>query len=362
MNAERAHRLRRMAGLLAIGVLGALLLLLPRWGGLRLKALVDADQTFRLSTATGGQHSWSLRAGWPAEGEALVREQVLRFERSDLVELAIDPELRPGQAVQEGQIVAWLRSPADARAQAENEALRAQLEAQRALLQAGGRPEEIAEATRRVGLARAAWEGHQPELTRVRALHAQGAASAAELEATELQDHLLALEIQVAEAAREVVGSPARPEALAAVDAELAALDARAAELASRLEGSVVRSPITGLLEMGGRNVVLRVYDLDPVYLRMALPERERHQIRVGSTVRFSTPAVSQVEFTGAVVDIGEDAVASELGGQIFWVSAEIANPELLLRSGMSGVARIDLHDPRGLLDATWREWMGFGP
>jgi hypothetical protein len=358
--APRDRHLRRALGLAALGALLLLALLLPRWGGLREKALVDADQTFRLGSVAEGQYSWSLRKGWPAEGEALVREQVLQIERSDLVEMEINPELRPGQVVEQGQMVASLRSGRDARLQAEIASLRAELDAQRALLGAGGRPEEIEEARRQVRLAQAAWDGHQPELARVRALHAEGAASDAEQEAVEVQDRLLEMGLQVAQARLGVIGSSARPEALAAVDAQIAALDARAAELAARLAGQIVRSPITGLLEMGGRRMVLRVYDLDPVYLRLAIPERERHRIEVGTPVRFATPAVARTEFSGAIVDIGEDADTVN-GAQVFWVSVEVPNPGLLLRSGMSGVARLELAGHSGPLAALWSELMGFG-
>lgn len=361
LRANGSARIRQAAGIGAILLLVIMAFGIPRWGGLRLKAVVDADQTFRLTTLAAGNHQWSLRSGWAAEGEALVREQLLEFERSDLVELAINPELKPGVVVEEGQIVARLRSPRDERRLTEIEALQDELEAQRDLLTAGLRAEEIEEARQRVLLAQAAWEGHQTELGRVRRLHGEGAVSDAELEAVEVQDRLLALEREVANAALQVARSSARPEAIQAVEARLAAAQARADELASRLAEETIRSPITGLLEMGGRRVVLRVYDLDPVYLRMAVPEADRHRVTVGASVRFHSTAVSRTEYAGQVVDISEDA-ATVNGSQVFWVSAEVPNPDTRLRSGMTGVSRIELQDSgRGLFTTLWSELMGFG-
>jgi multidrug efflux pump subunit AcrA (membrane-fusion protein) len=359
---RRLNGLRRAVGLAAILLLGILALLAtPQWGDMRQKALVDADQTFRLNSLEGGVHGWSLRSGWPAEGEALVREQVLELERSDLVELEIDPSLSPGDEVQEGQEVAWLRSPRDERRLTELQAMRSELEAQLDLLGAGQRPEEVAEARQRVRLAQAAWEGHQLELERIRRLHGDNAVSSAELEQAEVQDRLLALELEVAKAARRVTESSARPEEIQGVQAQIEGLEARISELEGRLAGLTIRSPITGLLEMGGRRVVLRVYDLDPVYLRIALPEADRHRMMVGAPVRFRSPAVANTIFEGSVVDISEDA-ATVNGGQVFWVSAEVPNTSLLLRSGMSGVARIELDvHRRGLLAGLWDELMGFG-
>lgn len=342
-------------------VLLVLAVVMPQWGGMRQKALVDADQTFRVSSLENGGHQWSLRSGWPAEGEALVREQALQLERSDLVEFVIEPSLSPGDVVQEGQVVARLRSPRDERRLAELDSLRTRLAAQHELLTAGKRDEKIEEKRQQVRLVRAAWEGHQPGLLRVQRLHEQGAVSDAELEQAEVQDRLLALELEVASASLDLVDAAARPEALQALQSRMDAVEARANELEDRLAGETIRSPITGLLEMGGRRVVLRVYDLDPVYLRIALPEADRHRMRVGAPVRFRSPAVADTIFEGSVVDISEDA-ATVNGGQVFWVSAEVPNSSLLLRSGMSGVARIELEVPRrGMLTSLWDELMGFG-
>jgi hypothetical protein len=362
MGHRRTDRLRRVVGLAAIVVLVLLAAVLPHWGGLRQKAVVDADQTFRLYALDAGVHRWSLRSGWAAEGEALMREQILELERSDLVELEIDPGLSPGDVVQEGQVVAWLRSPRDERRLSELQAMLAELEAQRDLLKAGQRVEEITEARQRVRLATAAWEGHQSELERVRRLHGEGALSDAELEQAEVQDRLLSLEREVAQAALTVAGSSARPEAMQAAQARIDATAARVAELEHRLDGETIRSPITGLLEMGGRRVVLRVYDLDPAYLRIALPEADRHRLNVDTPVRFRAQAVADQVFEGVVVDVSEDA-ATVNGAQVFWVSAEVPNPDLLLRSGMTGVAQIELEVARrGFFGALWDELMGFGP
>ncbi len=361
-SARRSAALRQVLGLGSLGLLVLMALFIPRWGGLRQKAIVEAEHTFRLGALSEGQHQWSLRSGWAAEGEALVREQLLQMERSDLVELEINPALSPGDAVEKGQVVAWLRSPRDRRRLQEVQALRDELVAQQALLQAGQSAEEVAEARQRLELARATWEGHQPQLERARRLAQEDALSTAELETAEVQDELLRLEVDVARAALDVARASARPEAIDAVSARIAAAEARMGELEDRLYGQTIRSPIAGMLEMGGRRVVLRVYDLDPVYLRMAIPEADRHRVRVGAPLRFHSPAVTDTEFQGQVVDISEDAAGLN-GAQVFWVSAEVPNPDLALRSGMSGVVRVDLEGSRrGFLSSVWSEIMGYGP
>jgi len=351
---------RRLVGALALLVLLLMAIFVPRWGGLRQKAVVEAARTFRLTSIEPGGHQWSLRDGWPAEGQALVREQVMQFERSDLVELELNPDLSPGDQIEEGQVLAWVRSPRDQRRMAELEAMRAELEAQRALLQAGGRREEVEEARRALAVAQAAWKGNLPQLERSQKLAAEGAISEAELEAAEVNHRLLELEAELASAALAVARSSARPEALAAVEAQVTALDARIGELEDRVTGKTIRSPIAGMLEMGGRRVVLRVYDLDPVYLRIAIHEAHRHELEVGSPVRFHTPSVPGTTYSGEVVDVSEDA-ANLNGLQVFWVSARVENPGFRLRSGMTGVTWLELDAGRGLLSYVWDVLTGNG-
>jgi len=348
-----------LAGLAAIAALILLALLLPRWGELRLRAVVEAGQTFNLAAIGQGSYEWTLRDGRPARGQGIIRQRVLRFERSDLVELELFPELSNGDLVTDGQQLASFHSPRTVRRLAELMALRESMGAERALLEAGGRPEEVREARARLNLAEAAREGELPQLERIRALAEQGLVTDAELEAAELDDQIAAMEIELARAALAVTRSSARPEALAAVDAEIASLDARVTELDGLLDENRIECPIEGILEIGGNRNVLRVYAIDDVYLRIPIPEASRYRVHIGDEVRFQTPSHPRKTFLGDVVDLGENAINLN-GAQIFWASAVIDNSGHDLRSGMTGVVMLKLHgEGEGMARSMWRELLG---
>jgi len=350
---------RTLAGIAAVVVLILLALLLPRWGDLRLRAVVEAGHTFNLASIGGGSYEWTLRDGRPARGQGIIRQRVLRFERSDLVELELVPELSNGDLVSPGQQLASFHSPRTQRRLIEMMAMRDSVGAERALLEAGGRPEEVREARARLNLAEAAREGELPQLERIRALAAEGLVTAAELEAAELDDQIRAMEIELARAELAVTRSSARPEALAAVDGEIASLDARVAEFDGLLEENRIECPIGGVLEIGGNRNVLRVYDIDEVYLRIPIPEASRFRVHIDDPVRFETPSHPRRTFSGEIVDLGENAINLN-GAQIFWASAAIDNAEHDLRSGMTGVAMLTLHgEGEGMMRSVWRNLVG---
>jgi hypothetical protein len=308
-----------------------------------------------------GEYTWNLLDALPARNQTPVVHRHVQFDRGELVELELAPELKTGTAVVPDQELAFLESPALVRELNELMGERDALAAELALLKAGGRPEEVTEAQRRVELAQALQEGEQPELERIRALHKEKMISDAELELVELQDETRRLEMELAKAQVAVVSGPARPEALKALEAQIAVLDAGLAELESVLEAYVIHSPISGTLEMGGSTNILRVYDLDEVYLRIPISQSARYSVELGSTVQFRTSACPDEHFEGTLVDLGENAINLN-GRQVFWGSARVENPEHLLRPGMTGTVVVAAEESGpGLARSLWEAVTGVG-
>ncbi len=353
---------RLAAGLLALGILIVLSFVIPRWGAVHQRAVVEAGRTFRLGSEQAGVYSWTLREGSPARGQGTVQEHTVQFRRSELVQMELAPDLANGVAIREGQILATFSSPRLEATAEELRALRDSLVAEQALLASGARPEEIQASRAKLELAEATRAGEQPQLERIRALAAEGLVTDAELDAAELLDQVRALEIDLARAEVAVARSSARPEALASFDAQIAAVDAQITELEVLLEAYVIRSAIDGILEIGGgRRGVLRVYDIDVVYLRIPIPQAQRHRIELGDPVSFRTPADAERIFDGFIVDLGENALNLN-GQQIFWASAEIDNAGHRLRSGMTGEVEIEMQGGQlGLIGTLWREIVGYG-
>jgi hypothetical protein len=334
-----------------------------RLGGgteLQQRALVLANQTFTLSAVGPGQYAWSLEDSGSAVGPGIVSEKVIRFDQSDLVELTLEEGVQSGVVVAAGAIVARVKTPRNERKRLQLEASKEALSQNKALLAAGARPEEVQQASRNRDLAVARREQNRAELDRVRGLVEQAAASEAELQALELTDKVLAQEIAVAEAAIQVARSSARPEALAALDAQIRAAESGLAEIEAVQSQDELTSPIGGVVSLGGSidgTTLLRVQDVASVYVRMPVPMVDRPRIQTGSAVQFDTAAQPGRAFSGVVTDVS--ASASTLNGyQVFWATAKVENRDGALRPGMMGDVRVELQGG-GTWSAIWRRVTG---
>ena len=351
---------RLVVGIAALIALGLMAVFLPRIGGLRQKAVVEAGRTFSFRDLESGRYTTNLRDGAPARGQGMVNQQILQFQRSELLDMELTPGLENGSQVTAGDVLATIRSPRMDRQLSELKANRLSLEATRDLLAAGGRPSEVREARRELELAQATRDGELPQLERLQALAAEDLVSAAELEAAELQDEIRRLEIELARASLAVVQSSARPEELAALDAEIDAVDSRLTEIELLVGEGSIKSPIDGILEVGGRTTLLRVYDIETVYLRIPIPEADRYRVEMGDKVEFVTPSISSETFVGEIIELGENATNLN-GMQIFWASAQVPNETGILRSGMTGTVNVQLSGKgkRGLLSTLFHEAVG---
>lgn len=343
-----AWRLRQAVGLVAAFALGGLGLVVATPGGVRGVGVVAADQTFRFTGAGAGRYMWTLESGRPAAGSGVVRERSLQIERSELLEASVAPGLATGDVVPADATIAELASGrADLRV-IELMAGRAQITAERALLLAGGRPEAIEAARRGVDLAQAKAAEVRASLERMRALIGTGAVSDEEVQAAELADTAAVRAVAVATSLADAAEKPARAEEIAAIDARLAAADARVAEVEAQVEGRHVRTPIRGVVEVGG-DALVRVYDLDPVYVRVGLPVAARADVRPGGHARFQSSGAPGRRFDGEVAEVAESIAFDSAGNGILYVTIEVANPDHALSAGMVGTAEMD-HD---------RAWLG---
>ena len=343
-----------IAGLLSIGVVAA------TWGNdLHQPAVVEAARTYELVSDDNGRYRASLLDGRRARGPGLASQRVLAFDRDDMVQVDVLSDLQSGMRVKVGQPLAQVRSVASERGLASLRAKRDAMAAERALLSAGERTSMVEEGRQRLRLAEAIRAQEAPTLARLQSLAASGAISSEELEQAQLLDQVRQVEIQVARASMQVASSSARPEALAALDAQVAAIDAQILGFEERIADTVLSSPIDGVLEIGGHDAILRVYELDAAYLRFPIPEAARARVRVGDGAYFTTPSAPQ-DFNGTVVEISE--VATVLHGRsVFLATARVENPQLHLRAGMTGETEVVLRPGRGMVLSLWDELVGKG-
>jgi multidrug efflux pump subunit AcrA (membrane-fusion protein) len=152
------------------------------------------------------------------------------------------------------------------------------------------------------------------------------------------------------QAARErydMAQSGTRLEDKQAASAQLSAATAQMAEAKKRLADCQLRAPISGYIGMRQIDVgvtvapgvpVISVVDLDPVKVRVGIPESEVGKVREGSPAIVSIPSLAGRQFEGRVEAI---AAASDPASRTYVTKIVISNPKHVLRAGMVSEALI---------------------
>ncbi len=328
--------MRKIAGFAAVAILITIGARLPSWDKQHYPAEVRASREFSISSIEPGRYLWSLRDGSAPLGDGLLEERMLVFDRSDLVEIRIEAGVTTGATINEGHRVAVLRSTKTSQGLEELNATRRSLSAEKSLVLAGGPSEAINAAEERVLAAEANREAESARLERIRILAENGLVSEIELEVAEKEDRASRAEIDVAKAEVIVASAPARPEALARLDAELDRVNASITELESLRDEASIISPIRGVVEIGGPRAELSIKDIETVFLRIAVPEAQRAAFEVGDVLKFRTPAIPKHSFDAQLAAIADTSTMVD-GIQFFWMTAAVDNGDHLLRSGVTG-------------------------
>jgi multidrug resistance efflux pump len=190
------------------------------------------------------------------------------------------------------------------RARARSAAARARLE----LVQAGARPEELAEA---------------------------------------------AAELQRAEASQQLLQRGTRPEDLAEAAAHLAELRAQLHEIAVHLEEAVVRAPERAVVEVvsvrkgdlvAPNQTVVSVLRTDDLWVKVYVSEVDLPRLSLNQTVQVTIDAYPSWACTGTVEQIAAKCEflprnvqsIEERQHQVFGVKVRVANPDGVFKSGMA--------------------------
>jgi RND family efflux transporter MFP subunit len=141
-------------------------------------------------------------------------------------------------------------------------------------------------------------------------------------------------------------------------------------EAEKRLGDTRLRAPISGFVGMrridvgdtvGTGTPVLSVLDLNPIKVRVAIPEAEIGKVHEGARATVTIPSLDARQFEGKVETVG---VAADPASRTYAVKIAVPNPERVLRAGMVSQARIFspamvnaltvpgdaiVHDPQGV-------------
>ena len=227
---------------------------------------------------------------------------------TEIAGLTLRFDLREGDVVQQGKTVVAQLKATDlelALAEAEAELTRARETARK--LKRGLRPEEIEE--KREVQERQTWvEKYTKDLERAKSLQNTRAMSASDYDLAE--GTYLAAKAQYARTLQSlrVAELGSRPEDIAAAEAEVQRLEAKAKRLREDIQKTTIRSPVSGFitqrytevgqwLERGGK--VVDLVDLRMVLIRVPIHEKDMSRVRVGDEATIGLDALPHNRLLG---------------------------------------------------------------
>ena len=297
--------------------------------GCRGKAPAAADQPVPVQVRLPKQVTQQISVHASGEVEANVTA-LCAFQIAGRVSRVLVEE---GQQVRKGQLLAEL-DPADyqngydaARAQAEQAAAVDQK------AQAGLRSQELEQA--RIDFAQ-----QQDQYNRMKFLYEHKSMAANDFNKVEAA-------YKAAEQRYRMAQEGTRAEDRQAVRAQSRAAVAQLHQAQKKLSDTHLLAPVAGLIGMkridvgnsvGSGTPVLSVLDLNPVKVRVAIPEAEIGKVHLGARALVIIPSLGGQQFEGKVDAVG---VAADAASRTYTVKIAVANKNHLLKAGMVAEARI---------------------
>ena len=238
-----------------------------------------------------------------------------------------------GQAVNKGQVLAELDATDYRNAY---DAAQAQADAAQAVdrkAQQGPRAQELEQA-------RIDYEQWQDQYNRMKFLYDHKSLPANDFKKIEAG-------YQAAQQRYDMARQGTRVEDKQAASGQFHAAAAQMHEAQKRLGDTRLRAPISGFVGMkridvgdtvGAGIPVISVLDLNPVKVRVAIPESEIGKVQQGSRATVSIPSLGDRKFEGKVETVG---VAADPASRTYAVKVAVPNPDRLLRAGLVSEARI---------------------
>ncbi len=276
------------------------------------------------------------------------RAQAVARTDGEILEVLV----REGELVSRDQVLARTSSWEQENGVNSTEAQLGGAEAQLNKLLAGAKAEEIDLAQKQVDSARSSLALSKGALDRADALLKTGTSTQKSFdEARSTYEEDLA-NLAVAEAQLELVRSEATPEELAVAQSDVDRLKTELAFRRDEMERTSIRAPMDGRVVTPNLDLLrgkylrtgeslIEIERAEVIKASIAVPEADIGLIKVGATVRLKAWGDSDREILGVVESVGSAAV-EQTSGSVVQVLASFDNTDGLLRSNMTGYAKID--------------------
>jgi HlyD family secretion protein len=289
------------------------------------------------------------------QGVVEIHQRVLGFQLPGRLATL---DVRRGQIVRTGQILARLDDTLE-RPQRDGQAAQvAAAKAQLDLVQAGARGQEIRAAEAEVRAAQAAETTARDTAQRARTLHAAGASTPQQLDDAEGALSRATAEREANEQRLAVTRAGARSQEIRGAQARLDVARAALALSDARLGDHVLRAPMDGAILdthaepgeiLGAGGAVATLGATDRPYVDLFVPEGNIGEARVGQRAEVHVDSLPGRAFTGAVEDVGERTEFTprylfspkERPNLVVRVRVDLQDPEHRLRAGLPAMGRL---------------------
>jgi multidrug resistance efflux pump len=300
-----------------------------------------------------GGLAWAAFLPYPFEvgGEFTVQPLERAEARSRTDGEIIEINVREGDRVEAGDVMAVLSNWDELRDVAVNEADRAKLRAELAALTAGASPEQVEVARRAVATAELRVRSAQRALERDQALFDAGTIPEATLEDSRAAHDLAVANRDEAQAALAVVTAPPRQPQVDSLNAALARNEEELAFSRLLLEYTNIRAPVDGqvvssldetplgaFLATGG--LFAELEDNRVVIAEVEVPETTISEVGIGAPAELRLWSDPQTPIEGTVRSVAPRAEERDFGW-IIRVQVEVPNPDGHLAANMTGFAKI---------------------
>jgi len=289
------------------------------------------------------------------QGVVEIHERVLGFQLPGRLATL---EVRRGQTVRAGQVLARLDDTLE-RPQRDGQAAQvAAAQAQLDLLQAGARGQEIRASQAEVRAAEAAETTARDTAQRARTLRAAGASTPQQLDDAEGALSRATAEREATEQRLAVTRAGARSQEIRAAQARLDAARAALALADARLGDHVLRAPMDGAILdthaepgeiLGAGGAVATLGAIDRPYVDLFVPGGDIGGARVGQRAEVHVDSLPGRVFSGAIEDVGQRTEFTprylfspkERPNLVVRVRVDLQDPEHELRAGLPAMGRL---------------------
>lgn len=292
----------------------------------------------------------NLRTTSPGSAELLVeraneekRLKQFQLVSQDFSVLSIKPELKVGDTVKSGDLIASIESNIYETERLERYANLQRAKRQLDLLEKGPQNEEVKQTEDVIKQVRLKLEKSARDLIRAESLFAREMISADEIDDIRTTNQVLKSELDFYKNQLVLLKRGARPEQLDMARAQVDQLEAKLKHMESQLEQTIIESPIVGIVtRVNEGNTIISIARTDTVKVRIFVPEKEISVVSPGNNVKMKVRSFPGLTYSGVVTRIDPLVVDGVDQKPVIMVTASVANSEGLLKPGMTGKAKIN--------------------